>query len=225
MNRHDFTFCGAGLSALPSGALFWPAQRLLVVSDLHLGKAARLSALGGAQLPPYESRETLARLDDDLYATGAETVVCLGDSFDAPGLDRCLPDADLDCLIRMQAGRRWVWIAGNHDPAPLTLSGDHLDALELPPLVLRHIARPDGRAEVSGHYHPKARIAARGRRFARPCFLLDDTRLILPAYGSFTGGLFCDTPVLDGLMRPEAQAILTGLRPVAIPMPRRLTAG
>lgn len=194
---------------------------MLIVSDLHLGKSARLSAVGGAALPPYETRETLARLDRDLETTGARRVVCLGDSFDAAGLDAALPDDDIDWIARLQAGRDWTWIAGNHDPAPVSLGGAHRAALTEGPLVLCHIATADGRGEVSGHYHPKARLPLRGRLLSRPCFLLDDRRLILPAYGAYTGGLSTASPVLDRLMGPEAVAILTGPKPAAVPMPRR----
>lgn len=221
MNTHTFTFFGASLRALPSGALYWPDRALLVVSDLHLGKSARLSAVGGAQLPPYETRETLQRLDADLAATGANRVICLGDSFDAPGVDSALPEDDLLWITRLQAGRDWVWIAGNHDPAPVSLKGAHLAEYQLEALTFRHIATTDGMAEVSGHFHPKARLSLRGRSLTKPCFLVDGQRLILPAYGAYTGGLHCDAPVLSDLMAPDALAILTGARPVAIPMPRR----
>lgn len=221
MNTYAFTFHGADLRALPSGALHWPACSLLVVSDLHLGKSARLSAVGGAQLPPYETRETLQRLDADLAATGARRVICLGDSFDAPGIDAALPEDDLTWLTRLQAGRDWTWIAGNHDPAPVTLKGHHRAEHREAALIFRHIAAAEGTAEVSGHYHPKARLCARGRTLTRPCFLVDEVRLILPAYGAYTGGLSCDSPVLSALMGATALAILTGPRPVAIPMPRR----
>ncbi len=220
MNSLDFTFAGAGLVALFSGGLFWPDQNVLIVSDLHLGKAARMLPVGGAQLPPYEARETLVRLAGDIESTGARHVICLGDSFDAPGLDVELPEADRLHIAALQAGRDWSWIEGNHDPGPVALGGKHLAELQIGPLVLRHIAQPGARGEVSGHYHPKARIVARGRSLTRPCFLLDDARLILPAYGTFTGGLRSDSAVLCELMAADAQAILTGPMPARIPMPR-----
>ena len=217
---HAFAFHGADLVALPSGALHWPAMRLLVVSDLHLGKSARLSAVGGAQLPPYETRETLLRLEADLDATGARTVICLGDSFDADGIADALPEAEIDWILRLQAGRSWTWIEGNHDPGPVALGGGHARQAQIWPLTFRHIATRGAAAEVSGHFHPKARLYARGRALSCPCFLVDDSRLILPAYGAYTGGLRTDSAVLDALMGPGAQAILTGRRAVAIPMPR-----
>jgi len=221
MNGHEFSFGGAALRALGSGALWWPAERLLVVSDLHFGKSARLAAVGGAALPPYEGRETLLRLEADLEATGARRVVCLGDSFDAAGVESLLPEAERLWIARLQAGRDWVWIEGNHDPGPVALGGTHLAELRLAGLVFRHIATPEAAGEVSGHYHPKARLVLRGRVLSRPCFLMDARRLILPAYGAYAGGLRSDSPVLDALMGPEAVAVLTGPQPVALPMPRR----
>jgi hypothetical protein len=220
MNIHAFSFRDTLLQALPSGALYWPAERMLVVSDLHLGKAARLSAVGGAALPPYETRETLMRLERDLSATGAAEVLCLGDSFDAPGIDACLPEEDALWITRLMAGRGWTWIEGNHDPGPVALGGTHRAELARGPLVFRHIASAAGVGEVSGHYHPKARIFARGRALTHACFLHDERRLILPAYGAYAGGLYCDRAPLAELMGPEARAILLARRPLAIPMPR-----
>lgn len=220
MNIYTFPFHGASLRALPSGALHWPDEDLLVVSDLHLGKSARLSAVGGAQLPPYETRETLLRLDADLDATGADRVICLGDSFDAAGIAERLPEEDRLWIARLQAGRDWTWIEGNHDPGPVALGGAHLAEVTLGPLTFRHIARPGARAEVSGHYHPKARLSLRGRVMSFPSFLVDADRLILPAYGAYTGGLRSDSATLCALMGEDARAILTGPAPAAIPMPR-----
>ncbi|MGR3379196.1 ligase-associated DNA damage response endonuclease PdeM [Salipiger abyssi] len=215
-----FGFRRAELVALGSGGLYWPEQALLVVSDLHFGKSARLSAVGGAALPPYETRETLLRLEADLTATGARRVICLGDSFDAEGIAEALPEDERLWIARLMAGRDWVWIEGNHDPGPVDLGGTHRAEMVLGALVFRHIAVPGAEGEVSGHYHPKARLRLRGRSLSRPCFLLDHARLILPAYGAYTGGLRSDHAALRALMAPEARAILTGPQPVAIPMPR-----
>lgn len=224
MNHHAFTFNDAALWALGSGALFWPDQRLLVVSDLHFGKSERLSAVGGAQLPPYDTRDTLTRLEADLEATGARQVICLGDSFDAPDIGHALPQEELLWIARLQAGRDWVWIEGNHDPGPLGIGGTHVKDLHLDPLVFRHIATVGATCEISGHYHPKARLPLRGRLISRPCFLVDKDRIVMPAYGTYTGGLRSDSAALCGLMAPDAMAILTGKTPAAIPMPRAALA-
>jgi uncharacterized protein len=221
MNALEFEFGDTRLSAFGSGALWWPEQALLCVSDLHLGKSERMARRGGQTLPPYEGRDTLTRLSRDLEHTGARVVVCLGDSFDDISAAGALPEKDRLWVARMQAGRRWIWIEGNHDPGPVDIGGAHLAEFALAQLVFRHIAQDGAKGEVSGHYHPKARLQTRARRISRPAFLLDETRLILPAYGTYTGGLFSHDPVLANLMQPDAQAILIGPTPVRIPMPRK----
>jgi metallophosphoesterase superfamily enzyme len=123
-------------------------------------------------------------------------------------------------LVGLMAGRHWIWVLGNHDPGPVDLGGTSLAEYREGPLVFRHIATPEATGEVSGHYHPKARIRLSGRSLSRRCLLLDAARLILPAYGAYTGGLFCDRPELSALMGQGAEAILVGAAPVRLPMPR-----
>ena len=90
----------------------------------------------------------------------------------------------------------------------------------MPPLTFRHIAKPGKSGEVSGHYHPKATVRTRHRTITRPAFLFDSDRVILPAYGTYTGGLRSHDEALAGLMRREARAILTGPTPRLVDMPR-----
>jgi DNA ligase-associated metallophosphoesterase len=219
MTTHSFSLAGQSLTALPSGALHWPAQNLLCVSDLHLGKSERLARRGGALLPPYEVADTLAKLDTDLTANNPETVLCLGDSFDDTAASHALPEDHRLWLLRLMAGRNWIWIAGNHDPAPLGLGGTDRSALSLGPLSFRHIAEPGALGEISGHYHPKARVKSR----ARPCFLIGQNRIILPAYGTYTGGLWCDDAAFSGLLMPPACAVLTGHKAIPIPLTKACT--
>lgn len=221
MSRYSFTLAGQSLEALPSGALFWPDQGLLCVSDLHFGKSERIARLGGSMLPPYDTRDTLARLEKDLARTRAKSVICLGDSFDDSIAARGISEQEFTWITRLQAGRHWVWIEGNHDPGPLAIGGTHMSELPLPPIQFRHIAQAGSAAEISGHYHPKARVKTKAGAISRPCFLIDSDRVIMPAYGSYTGGLSCEDPVLVNLMRPEALAVLTGDVAQPIPMPGR----
>ncbi len=214
--HHALFFHGETLHLLPSGGLCWPARKLLTVSDLHLGKSERLARRGGSLLPPYETQATLEKLDRDLDATGAETVICLGDSFDDLAAATGLDEASRLWLARLMAGKSWTWITGNHDPGPVEIGGTHRAALHLQPFTFRHIAEAQEKAEISGHYHPKARLAGQ----SKPCFLADAARLILPAYGVYTGGLRSHDTALTALMAPDALAILTGSRALAIPMPR-----
>ena len=203
MTRHAFTLAGADLIALPSGGLYWPAEATLCVSDLHLGKSGRMARRAGALLPPYEVRATLEKLDLDVEATRPARVICLGDSFDDLAAIGELEDSARLWLARLMAGRDWIWIEGNHDAGPVEIGGTHLREWVQAGLVFRHIATNGAAGEVSGHYHPKTRLAGR----SHPCFLLDQDRLILPAYGHYTGGLPCEDAALQALghiATPEA---------------------
>lgn len=213
----DIPLAGAALQALPSGALFWPEEHLLCVSDLHLGKAERIARGGGPLLPPFENTITLAKLADDIAATAPHIVICLGDSFDDLQAAQELDQSGREQLMALQAGRHWLWIEGNHDPGPLDLGGDHLAEARIGPLTFRHIAQTGATGEVSGHYHPK--FAPPGFS-ARPAFLFDAARLILPAYGAFTGGLSARDPALAALVSAPAWAVLTGRRALKLPLSR-----
>lgn len=223
MNALPFDFCGETLHLLPSGALHWPARSLLCVADLHFGKSERMARLGGPILPPYENAETVDRLTQDIATTDPAEVICLGDSFDDLAAAGALSAAIKDRLTGLMAGRRWVWVLGNHDPGPVDLGGtcrgDHRAAA----LVFRHIAEPGAKGEISGHYHPKARIALGGRSIVRRCALLDADRVILPAYGAYTGGLFCDRPELTRLVSPRAEILVLGPRPMRFPVAQAST--
>lgn len=217
MNSVDFQLRGVVLRVLPSGALWDPVAGLLCVSDLHLGRADRVARHAGPLLPPYEGLATLDRLSADVAATDPRRVICLGDSFDDPDGARSL-DADCrDLLLRMQAGRDWIWIEGNHDPGPLDIGGRHRIEEVHGPLTFRHIARTGALGEVSGHYHPK--LALPGSGAARRCVLFDADRCILPAYGAYTGGLSATAPVLRSLLADRAFAVLTGRRALLVPLP------
>ncbi|MGF1447098.1 MAG: ligase-associated DNA damage response endonuclease PdeM [Pikeienuella sp.] len=217
----DLQFAGVALSLRPSGALWWAAKRLLAVADLHLGRSERSARRGGSLLPPYETADTVTRLTAEIAATDPAHILCLGDSFDDGDVPRGLAPQTRAELRDAMGARRWTWVAGNHDPRPTDLPGDWAEALTLGPLTFRHIADgptpAPGQGEVSGHYHPKARLIHRGRRLCRPCFLADRARLVLPAFGTYTGGLLVSDPVFDGLLDPTARAYLTGKRVVSLP--------
>ncbi|WP_298430145.1 ligase-associated DNA damage response endonuclease PdeM [uncultured Jannaschia sp.] len=219
-NAHAFSFAGEHLVARPSGALHWPAARLLVVSDLHLGKSERIARRSGMLVPPYETIDTLTRLQDDIAATDPAVVISLGDSFDDMAAADALDPSDIAWIEGLMAGRDWTWITGNHDPAPTGLGGHAAEGVTCGPLTFRHIATEHGRHEVSGHYHPKAALCVKGRNISRPCFLHDGNRLIMPAYGTYTGGLRSRDRALTDLMGAQARAILAGSPMVEIPMPR-----
>ncbi len=220
MKSLAFNFAGSSLHALPSGGLWWPLEGIYCASDLHFGKSERIARLGGALLPPYDTLETLEKLEGDLARVPARVVIALGDSFDDALASEGMTDDIIDRIQRLQAGVRWIWIAGNHDPAPMNLGGEHRAQVSMGGVVFRHEAEPGALGEISGHFHPKARIPLRRGSVTRACFLIDERRLIMPAFGTYTGGLRSNEPALEGLMTDRAEAILTGSPMARIPMPR-----
>ncbi|MEM9148088.1 MAG: ligase-associated DNA damage response endonuclease PdeM [Pseudomonadota bacterium] len=201
-----------------SGALWLPGSRSLVVADLHLGKSERIARRQGHLLPPYETAETLDRLTAEIAALDPAEVICLGDSFDDTAAATRLGQGQGQRLAELVRRRQWIWLAGNHDPRPAGHGGQSCAELVRGGTVFRHIARLESeRPEVSGHYHPKARIEHRGRRIQRPCFLGDQRRLILPAFGCYTGGLDAQDPVFDPLFPHGARLWLTGRRITQLP--------
>ena len=210
MNLHPISFHQTTVCAMPSGALWWAGERTLIASDLHLGKSGRVARLGGPLLPPYDAQDTLARLDDDIQATRPARVICLGDSFDDLAAAQELDDDIVTWITRLQAGREWFWIEGNHDPGPAGVGGTHIRDLMIRGLSFRHIADPAAKGEISGHYHPKTTVKAGGRAITRRCFLHDAARIILPAYGTYTGGLRTNDQAWDDLITADTMAILVG---------------
>ena len=151
-----FTFSGHAFQILDGTALFWPARKALLVADLHLEKASWFASKG-QMLPPQDSQATLDRLEHLVAETAAREVWCLGDNFhDAAGVAR-LPDAAQASLARLTGGTAWHWIIGNHDEGLAGLIGGRIMVeAEVDGLILRHRADPtDGRAELSGHFHPQ----------------------------------------------------------------------
>lgn len=218
MTGHNFNFAGETLTALPSRVLWWAAARTLVVADLHLGKAGRIARRSGGLLPPYEVADTLARLSAVIADMGPQRVICLGDSFDDDLAMKELDPMARATLQELEAGREWIWVQGNHDPLAMSATGQGLDTFTLGPLCFRHIAECDGTPEVSGHYHPKVRLPARMGGGRRACFLIGRAGIILPAFGTYTGGLDAHAPVLQRVIGPGAIAVVTGQTALALPL-------
>ncbi|NCN84366.1 MAG: ligase-associated DNA damage response endonuclease PdeM [Sphingomonadales bacterium] len=202
-------------------ALYWPAKDALLVADLHLEKAS-FYARQGQMLPPYDSQATLQELANLVRATGATTVFCLGDNYHDGGGEARLEPGAAKLLTSMTADLDWVWITGNHDRDVAGLwGGSVVDEWTGEGLALRHEATASNALpEISGHYHPKLRIAVRGRHVSRRCFVRGQHHLILPAFGSLTGGMAAQDPVIEACVGGPAEAII-GLKdkPVRFPLP------
>ncbi len=179
---------GQMLTPLSAGALWWAAERTLIVSDLHLEKGSSYAA-GGQMLPPYDTPATLSTVEDLVAAWSPKQVISLGDSFHDRHAEFRLSE---ECARRIRAlteAMDWVWVEGNHDPdPPQHLGGRAEKVLRKGDLIFRHEPTAE-RGEIAGHLHPCAKIVARGRALRRKCFVTDGERLVMPSLGAFTGGL------------------------------------
>lgn len=182
------------VTALPDGALWVGESKTLIVSDIHFEKGSSF-ARRGQMLPPYDTHAALLKLTDLMLRLQPEIIVSLGDSFHDSGGPQRMDAKDRELLRLLMSRCDWVWVEGNHDGrAPETLGGVFKDLLHLGSLVLRHhpteAAAP---GEIAGHLHPCAKVSGRGRTVRRRCFATDGARLVMPAFGAFTGGLnVCD---------------------------------
>ena len=219
---HDFAISGCGGLAMNvngetvlmrcSGAAWLAGSRTLIVADLHFEKGSAYAAKG-QMLPPYDTRETLERLEAEVAATQPAVLVFLGDSFhDGKGEDRLAAD-DSRRIAALAGGRTLAWVVGNHDAdGPEALPGETYDELEIGALTLRHEPHPGRSGELAGHLHPAARVKGRGRTVRRRCFVTDGARMVLPAFGAYAGGLNIKDKAFAGLFstKPLAGALGAG---------------
>lgn len=210
--RQAWLECGpARLLADASGALVWPEQEAVIVADLHLEKGSSF-ARRGSLLPPYDTRSTLARLEAVLGRYRPRRVISLGDGFHDGGACLRLAAADRQRLRALVDAHDWLWIRGNHDPEPpLRLGGRSEATAEIGGVTFRHEPSPGPiESEIAGHLHPKASLTVRGRRVSRPCFVADGRRALLPAFGSYTGGLDVRAPAIARLFAQGCAIRLLG---------------
>jgi DNA ligase-associated metallophosphoesterase len=211
MTAAPIHLAGERLMLDPMGALFWPAQRLLVVSDLHLEKGSSF-ARQGMLLPPWDTHTTIDRLSLLLRRWSPATVLALGDSFHDPQAATRLPHSEQQRLRAMTQATNFIWVQGNHDPAaPDGLPGTCVTAHTEGKLTFRHEAiATAAQGEIVGHHHPKATIPARTGTVTRPCFVFDGRRLMLPAFGAYTGGLDVRDPAINRLFPRGGRVFLLG---------------
>lgn len=198
-----------------TGALWWPHEQTLVFADLHFEKGSSY-ARRGAMLPPYDTRATLGRIAERVLHYAPARIIALGDSFhDRDAADR-LDEVERATLASLGARREWIWIAGNHDPAPPAWLGGHVaEEIAIGGLVFRHEPLPQPMpGEVAGHLHPCATVTRRGRSLRRRCFVSDGARLVMPAFGAYTGGLDVRDTAVASLFSMRFLTYLLGARRV-----------
>lgn len=202
----------------PSGALWLAHEGMLVVADLHLEKGSAYAARG-QMLPPYDTRETLNRLEQEVVALAPRSVVLLGDTLHDGGAERRIAASEKERLRAIAERLQLIWICGNHDPDGAgELGGQTAAVVEMAGLILRHDPSPGPvRGEVAGHLHPCTRIHGPAGSVRRRCFASDGQRLILPAFGAYAGGLNLRDTAFSKLFSAPPTGFLLGRRVSAVP--------
>ena len=194
-----------------SGALWWAAERTLVFADLHFEKGSSF-ARSGQLLPPYDTRSTLARISALARHYEPARIIALGDSFhDRDAADR-LDKNERAVLRELSETVQWIWIEGNHDPhPPKWLGGVITSEIAVGGLIFRHLPSPHpAPGEIAGHLHPCAKVTRRGRSVRARCFASDGNRMVLPAFGAYTGGLDVRERALRALFADTFRAYVLG---------------
>lgn len=189
---HEIIVLKQRLQLLPEKAVYIPDHDLLLVADVHLGKSEAFQSLG-VPIPNHVNQDTLDRLQRLCDRLSPKTLIVLGDLFHSPrGLGETILQSWIHftktCSATVQV------ILGNHDRAIATLLSAyaipfHTHPIEHPGLVLSHEpANVPDRVNLCGHIHPCLLLKTRLDTLRLPCFFLEQHRLILPSFGSFTGG-------------------------------------
>lgn len=207
-----------GMALLPdlSGALYAPDYEALLVADLHFEKGSSFAARG-IHLPPLDTRATLDALEAVITTRKPRTLIALGDSFHDTRAGERIEPADMARIRALSSRCDVIWLTGNHDgELPDGVGGQIAAELALGPVTLRHIpSAPDGTMEIAGHLHPVAAITRHGRRVRARCFIADESRLVMPAFGAFTGGLHVLSPAFAAIFpKADYTAWMIGTRAV-----------
>jgi uncharacterized protein len=227
--QHKISLGGVELVPDLSGALYVPDYETLIIADLHLEQGTSL-ARRGIHVPPFDTAITLAQLEAVVAAAVPKRLIFLGDSFHDGDGEARLGESHIRILQNLTGTYETIWICGNHDPEPpLAIGGTGAGEIALGPLTLRHEpsssppphpaqvghlppsgGRRSDEFEIAGHLHPGCGINQRGRRIYGKCFVVDETRLIMPAFGAYTGGLSITSRAFDGLFSENASALMIG---------------
>ncbi len=185
---------GETLWLLPEHAIWWPRAAVLMVADVHLGKAAAFRALG-QPVPHGTTADNLARLLDLARRYPARELVFLGDFLHARAARTAAVLVALhDWRRQLPARVHCTLVRGNHDahagdpPAELGIAVV-AEPLVMAPFAMCHMpgVRPQGYA-LAGHLHPACVLRGTGGDALRlPCFVVGPHGAILPAFGAFTG--------------------------------------
>ena len=213
VNTHQDASFHIGRLALQmdhSGALYLPKHKTMIVADLHFEKATTLHEKRGSTLPPFDSRDTLSRLQNIIKKYQPDRLICLGDTWhDSRGPSR-MQREDRDAFRNIITNCQTNFITGNHDESILEVDGLlFYSEIVIEDVVFRHEpVENENLPQICGHLHPVAKVKRKGRVIRRRCFYLSKMQCVLPAMGALSGGLNCLDSAYEGFMSREDRRVV-----------------
>ena len=203
---------GETLMLLPEKAVYWPARQMLIIADIHFGKAASFRAQG-IPVPRGTTTENLAGLNDLIERHGARHVMFLGDFLHARAAHASSTQQAMLAWRHTRPDLQLTLVRGNHDKH----AGDPAAALGIEMVDEPHTVGPfafchhpdidtEGYA-LAGHVHPAWVLATRYDALRLPCFVVGAQRMILPSFGSFTGGHVVTREAGDAIYVTSGEAV------------------
>ncbi|MBF4466576.1 ligase-associated DNA damage response endonuclease PdeM [Flavobacterium sp. LC2016-12] len=171
-----------------SGAVFWEEKKMLLISDVHLGKVTHFRK-HGIGIPKQAIFENFNRLKTVLELFDAETIIFLGDLFHS----KINTEWDFFAEWIKEYSQKIILVEGNHD----IISKSNYEELNIEIyneliiddfLLTHHPTEKESFFNFCGHIHPAIQLRGLGRQFLNlPCFFRKSNQLIFPAFGEFTG--------------------------------------
>ena len=187
-NKHKFQITKEGI-------LFWFDKQIAIISDLHLEKGSSF-AHSGQFLPPYDSEETLKKLTKGIKNQNIKKVILLGDTFHDENAYNRMSEKAFFLFNSFVKKYEVIFILGNHEKK---LKIDHINLLNeyvIEDIHFIHQALQKSIFQISGHFHPVATIKSSIKKITAKCLLHTKNHIILPSFGTYTGGLNINDPAL-----------------------------
>ena len=207
MKHFKIKFASETFEILPSGTIFWPSEEMLIASDLHLEKGSSFNK-EGTFLPPYDSFDTITRLEEIIKITSPKKILLLGDTLhDKNGLLRMSEEVKKK-IFSLLKKNSFILISGNHDEE-LEFPNLKLDPYyKLRNITFTHEMSSNETLEISGHFHPMVNTKFKGIRIRASCFVVTKNKIILPSFGTFTGGLDIKNNAFPNIINKETKVFI-----------------
>ncbi|WP_052045962.1 ligase-associated DNA damage response endonuclease PdeM [Candidatus Paracaedibacter symbiosus] len=218
-NFLKINFSSQELWLLTEKCIWWPKTSSLIVSDLHLGKGISFTSRN-VYLPPYDIQETLGKLKILVDKLEPQRVICLGDNFHRSNSYSNFEEQEKDLIASLiKSVPRWCWIYGNHDyELPAGLEGEKLRFIKEKTIEFHHSLDnyTEGNAFIIGHYHPKYTLNLKKTVIRKPCFAWNKNILIMPSFGTYTGGLDVHHSAITHILGQRFSIAVADTNPVPI---------